>query len=88
MTMHRMTEKQLAHARMVNERAADVVADYLARRQRMTVADAVEAVAADWDISPEGFAGYLQSRVPADFDALQAARNLQSTPLEGHDYWQ
>jgi hypothetical protein len=54
----------------------------------MTVADAVEAVAAHWDISPEGFAGYLQSRVPADFDALQAARNLQSTPLEGHDYWQ
>ena len=86
--MHRMTEKQLAHARMVNERAADVVADYVARRQHMTVADAVEAVAAHWGIVADAFAGYLQSRVPADFDALQAARNLQSTPLEGHDYWQ
>ena len=83
-----MTPKQLEHARMVNERAADVVADYLARRERMNVADAVEAVAADWGIVADAFAGYLQSRVPADFDALQAARNLQSTPLEGHDYWQ
>jgi len=83
-----MTPKQLAHARMVNERAADVVADYLARRQRMTVADAVEAVAAHWGIVADAFAGYLQSRVPADSDALQAVMNLQSTPMEGHDYWQ
>ncbi len=86
--MHRMTEKQLAHARMVNERAADVVADYVARRQHMTVADAVEAVAAHWDISPEGFAGYLRSRVPADSDALQAMIYLPPMPLSGHDYWQ
>jgi hypothetical protein len=85
--MYGMTEKQLAHARMVNERAADVVADYVARRQRMTVADAVEAVAAHWGIVATAFAGYLQSRVPADSDALHAARNLQSTPLEGSDYW-
>ena len=85
--MYGMTEKQLAHARMVNERAADVVADYVARRQRMTVADAVEAVAAHWGIVATAFAGYLQSRVPADSDALHDARNLQSTPLEGSDYW-
>ena len=83
-----MTPKQLEHARMVNQRAADVVADYLVRRERMNVADAVEAVATHWGIVADAFAGYLQSRVPADFDALQAARNLQSTPLEGHDYWQ
>jgi len=83
-----MTPKQLEHARMVNERAADVVADYVARRERMNVADAVEVVAAHWGIVATAFAGYLQCRVPADFDALQAARNLQPTPLEGHDYWQ
>jgi hypothetical protein len=83
-----MTPKQLAHARMVNERAADVVADYLARRERMNVADAVEAVAAHWGIVADAFAGYLRSRVPADSDALQAVMNLQSTPMEGHDYWQ
>jgi hypothetical protein len=85
--MYGMTEKQLAHARMVNERAADVVADYVARRQRMNVADAVEAVAAHWGIVATAFAGYLMSRVPADSDTLHAARNLQSTPLEGSDYW-
>jgi hypothetical protein len=83
-----MTPKQLEHARMVNERAADVVADYLGRRERMNVADAVEAVAAHWGIVADAFAGYLRSRVPADSDALQAVMNLQSTPLEGHDYWQ
>ena len=83
-----MTTKQLEHARMVNERAADVVADYLSRRQRMTVADAVEAVAAHWGIVATAFAVYLRSRVPADADALREAQRLQSTPMEGHDYWQ
>ena len=83
-----MTPKQMEHARMVNERATDVVADYLARRERMNVADAVEAVAAHWGILADAFAGYLQSRVPADADALRAVMCLQSTPLEGHDYWQ
>ena len=83
-----MTPKQLEHARMVNERAANVVADYLARRERMNVADAVEAVAAHWGVLADAFAGYLRSRVPADADALRAVMCLQSTPLEGHDYWQ
>jgi hypothetical protein len=83
-----MTPNQLEHARMVNERAADVVADYLVRRERMNVADAVEAVAAHWGIVADAFAGYLRSRVPADSDALQAVMNLQLMPLEGHDYWQ
>ena len=82
------TPKQLEHARMVNKRAADVVADYLVRRERMNVADAVEAVAAHWGIVADAFAGYLRSRVPADADALREAQCLQSTPLEGHDYWQ
>ena len=80
--------REAAHARMVNERAADVVADYLARRERMNVADAVEAVAAHWGIVATAFAGYLMSRVPADADALREAQRLQSTPMEGHDYWQ
>jgi len=86
--MNRMTEEHHAHARMVNERAADVVGDYLARRERMNVADAVEAVAAHWGILADAFAGYLRSRVPADADALRAVMCLQSTPMEGHDYWQ
>lgn len=82
-----MTPAQLAHARMVNERAADVVADYLARRERMTVGDAVSAVAAHWGIVATAFAGYLRYRVPADSDALREAQCLHVSPLEGSDYW-
>lgn len=82
-----MTPTQLAHARMVNERAADVVADYLARRERLDVDAALQATAAHWGIVATAFAGYLCSRVPADSDALREAQCLHVSPLEGSDYW-
>ena len=67
-----MTPEQLNHARHVNTHAADVVADYVARRATVSVDAALSATADDWRVDAVGLANYLRSRVPADAEALRA----------------
>lgn len=66
-----MASMQIQHARHVNVHAADVVADYVARRATASVDVALSATADQWRIDAVGLAVYLRSRVPADVDALR-----------------